>query len=172
MPIDFDEINSGFEFDENDTVSAEDLGTIVKSIYDARNSLVTISSNYKSFSTKSKNALPTVKNSLDATLKRNTEYFIGIQENLILKFPTDFADIFDEEATISSDQPRASDIIFVQFISGENPTNITVYNTTSDLVNFFPLKNKVCEIEAVCGYKPNGNLGWFLVARQFDAVVE
>lgn len=186
MPIDFEQINGGFEFTENDTVSAEDLEKIVERILTDRNALVTIGSNYNSFSKKSKNALPTPKTVIDATLQRNTEYFLGIQENLSLNFPTNFADIFNEEATRYEDQPIVSDTIFIQFISGETPTDIEI--NKAELVNFVPLKNKVCEIEAVCGYKtktPLGELsgelsgepldktlGWFLTARQFDAVVE
>lgn len=153
MAIDFDEINGGFEFTEEDTVSREDLENIIKKIYDYEDKIGTTTSLYRYYTTKFDQILPNKSTQKDTPLKINTEYFLGVLKEAVFTFP----------------KVTNSETIFIQFVSGDNPTKLTIENET--LWNFAPLRNKVCEIFAFSGVKADGNWGWFLTARQYDAVI-
>lgn len=175
MAFDFDKINSGERFTKDTVVSANDLEQIVEEVLSQRNTAVTVNSNYNSFVVASKGLITNPQigyNYLDNPLSRNAEYYIGVVENLTLNFRTDFAN-GDTEAT--EGQPKIGDTIFIQFVSGENATNLTINGAT--LNNFVPLANHICEIEAVCviyDYSSEYNYGsvWNLSARQTPAVIE
>lgn len=94
---------------------------------------------------------------IESPISAYKEYYLGIQQQLSLAFPS---------------SAMLGDRVYVQWISGQTPTTLVIDESNTTKIEFEPLPERVCEIQGVygiIGYDYGRNsvaYGWNLVARQ------